>query len=471
MSVRNVGELLAELAHQGERIAEGQSFTLESDRARTMLQRFALDSPDRYVLLAVASLVATKATSVQLELDSDEFTLRAACDWSREPFHGFWSRLVGRKGGARDTDLWLLGLSILTSFGLKSIDWIVESTDASGRWRYALQVRGGEVVRETVEGLLEEEAGSGLLVRAVRRGRWQVGRRYLRRLTGRLLGRQCPQEALLRHRLSPPGTSLLTMNEQPFPGLPPGPIPGLLAIARRGGAPRLRAPVVVEQSSVPQMMAAFTDPGTEGDQLMEEIVGPEGSIAWIWNGLRIGSTPHGLRYRFARVAVWSDQLQPDLSFRSAVETHQRKQFERTAKAAIRELLAAVAERLTREVNPDVPLPPEYGPMRSILICALRQRIQLSRARNRLGAVNRSLIEAPLFWGDGNGFRGRLFSFTELWERAEKGEVIALHDWGAIVWEAHWGSGTLPLYVRSEEADLLCHLFPTHLVEDRRRSQR
>lgn len=73
--------LVGELEGAGEVVAEG-GFTLDRDRAKEKVRDFALEDPNRYVLLLVQAAAAKGASRVGFEIDSDDMRIR----FDGEPF-------------------------------------------------------------------------------------------------------------------------------------------------------------------------------------------------------------------------------------------------------------------------------------------------------------------------------------------------------------------------------------------------
>ncbi len=453
MSSTGLDELLAELAASGTRSQADGTFTLEAGRARSKLQKFALNQPEHYLLLLVAALEAAGTESLNLTVDSDDLILQSSQEWDREPFRDLWSQLLGSTHSKIHGALKLLAVAVLTSFRLQDIDWTIESSDQFGPWRFELVVRKGEVLKENLS-TLQQIVDPGLKIWVKRRSLTQVGRRFLGGMANWILGRTSSDERLLRERLLLPRPDALSLNGKSLGQTLVGAHHRVLGVLRRSLENSVvTAAIEVNSQAKPSLLALLTDPTQPADPTLP---GEPGQVTWIWHGLTMNSTSHGLRYPSVRVLVWSDEIQPDLSFSQIVDNRVRQQLERQAKDAIRDLIGAVAEwclETFQQLNS--PIDESYEPYLCVLRRAISNRIQVVRARNRLASLNRVLIAVPMFWGRDADNNGRLYSFEELWIELEEGRGLApFNSRSAWTEVPAWPQRPLVLYTSAEEYKLL-----------------
>ena len=407
------------LMGEGTAQERGLAFTLESEKARKKLQEFAVAHPEHFQLLALAGLYALGARKFEVTADADDFALRTEILLEREMFEKLWSRAggSGSRHGAR-----LLALSFLTSARLDDVEWRVFSSDGQGPWSYRLPIKGGEVAEAQLGPGEPSEGGSRLAVK--RRSLGLVAKRYLGRLRDRLVQREGADERLLRERLFLTKDSQLSVNGTVF--------------QRSHAALPVNALALMESGPVPPLVECDLQFRSDGSHTVGVILvhptqtdaaalpGERNSILWIWNGLTMDRSSLGEEFSYFRAFVWADELQPDLSLSQLISNKAKQTVERAAKTLARDLLHNYVTHLTQELlaQGDTTDDEPFRERLKVIKKALRDRISLKRARNRLASLNRALIACPILLGSDSLGQVRWWSFEQIWIELEQKRSVA-----------------------------------------------
>ncbi len=442
------------LSSEGTTQAKGLSFTVESEKARKKLQEFALAHPEHFQLLAIAGLYALGSRHFHLTVDADDFRLEAESELPRLPFTNLWSYA---SGGGEAVGYRLLALSLLTSTRLDNIAWSVSSRDEDGSWDYSLSIKSGEpgvsAISKSADGV------TGIRLQARRNSLGHVALRYLGRLKDRMTGQRNSEERLVRERMFLPKDTSLTINKVEI-------LPDLsqdarraLAVLESGQAPTLfDSQTLFKSSSDLTASVVLLEPERAADP---GLPGSPDSMLWIWNGLKMDSTALGAEFAGFRAFVWAAELQPDLSLSQLVSDRAKQTLENKVKSLTRELLEKYVPTLTQEIrqsNADLGAEPFLGRL-EIVKSALRARISLSKARTRLGRLNRILIECPILLGsDETGVR-RWISFEEIWKELEASRPVAVWNVGEISPLPAYPGRPLVLETKQKDIKLLRRLIP------------
>lgn len=405
------------LSGEGTTEARGLSFTLESEKARRKLREFAMAHPEHFQLLALAGLYALGARHFHLTTDADDFILDTDLELERGPFDTLWAEA---SGGTERAGLRLIALSLLTSARLDEVEWTLSSRDSLGPWSYGLKFRRGELAQSGFTPAAHEFPGTRFA--AKRRSLGQVALRYLGRLRDRLSQRESDDERLVRERLFLTGDSTLTFNGVPIQRARKEGTP--LAFLESGAVPHLvECDLVHRRQGKHTAGILLCPPDTDASP---DLPGKANHLVWIWNGLIMDETPLGDEFAYFRAFAWAPQLQPDLSLTQLISNNEKQAMERDIKSLARDLLEVYVGRLAATIR-DNGQSLDQSPYRTrleIVKKALRTRISLTRARQRLAALNRALIACPLLVGsDAEGVR-RWWSFEDIWEELEAQRPVA-----------------------------------------------
>ncbi len=405
------------LSGEGTTEAKGLSFTLESEKARQKLREFAVAHPEHFQLLALAGLYALGARHFELTTDADDFVLCADLELEREPFDRLWAEA---SGGSERAGLRLLALSFLTSARLDEVEWTVNSRDSLGPWSYGLKFRRGEIAQSGLISVAHEFPGARFA--AKRKSLGQVALRYLGRLRDRLSQRESSDERLIRERLFLTGDSTLTFNGAPIQRARKDGTP--LAVLESGAVPHLvDCDLVHRRQSNHTAGILLCLPDTDASS---DLPGKANHLVWIWNGLIMDETTLGEEFSYFRAFAWAPQLQPDLSLTQLISNREKQAMERDIKSLARDLLEVYVGHLAAEIRANRRDLDQswYRTRLQIVKKALRTRISLTRARQRLAALNRALIACPLLVGsDAEGVR-RWWSFEDIWKELEAERPVA-----------------------------------------------
>lgn len=407
------------LMEEGTTQERGLSFTLESEKARKKLQEFAVAHPEHFQLLALAGLYALGARSFEVIADADDFALHTELLLEREMFEKLWSRAggSGNRHGAR-----LLALSFLTSARLDEVEWRILSSDEHGPWSYRLPIKGGEVAQAQLGPGEPGQSGTRLSVK--RRSLGLVAKRYLERLRDRLVQREGADERLLRERLFLTKDSRLSVNGKFFePSHASLPVRAL-AVMESGPVPTLVECDLPFRADRGATIGVILVHPSQVD--VAALPGERNSLLWIWNGLTMDRTSLGEEFSYFRAFVWADELQPDLSLSQLISNDAKQKLERAAKTLARDLLHSYVSKLGQELSGQGDLLDDQ-PFRErlkVVKKALRDRISLKRARNRLASLNRALIACPILLGSDSLGKVRWWTFEEIWMELEEKRSVA-----------------------------------------------
>ncbi|HIB69740.1 MAG TPA: hypothetical protein EYO33_32855 [Phycisphaerales bacterium] len=452
-----VSQFLGELAVEGNKDGETTGFTLSSEKAREKLKKFALEHPENYFLLVLASLHALGARNFSLRVDADDMEIEGDCRLERLGLKDLWSLVIGGHPSPQAAGLRVLALAMLTSVRFKKAVWTIDGKDDSGNYTFTQRIQGGVLADPVLEEA--EIPVESLRISLKRKAVGQVASRFLSQLKNAFFQESLYEEKMLRERLFIGVFESFVFNQKPLDcRLEAG---SALAVLRRGEAPEfLGARFLFEdQGEFPLVAVVYPK-----DSRAEAQVGEPATIHWLWHGLKMGTTDLGLSYKFARVFVVADELQTDLGFSSIAETWKRQAAIRQARDSIRSLLEFLVQEFTSSSLAD---PQHRDPrIEPILLETLAERIDVRRSRKRLASFNRSLIHCPLFWRSDPDGVDRRATLDELWERAEKGEPIYCFkdemDWVAV---PAWPDRPPVYRTGAEEYRILTKLFNNNLFRE------
>ena len=452
-----VSEFLGELAVEGNKEGETTAFTLSSEKAREKLQKFALEHPENYFLLVLASLHALGAHHFSLRVDADDMELEGDCRIERDGLKDLWSHVVGGHPSPHAAGLRVLALAMLTSVRFKKAVWTIDGQDDSGAYTFTQSIQRGVLADPILEEA--EIPVESFRVSLKRKAMGQVASRFFSQLKKSLLSQSLYEERMLRDRLFIGVFESFVFNQKPLDcRLDVG---SALAVLCRGEAPEFLGARFQFEDTGEFPMVAVVYPK---ESRPEAQLGESATIHWLWHGLKMGTTELGLSYKFARVFVVADELQTDLGFSSIAETWKRQAAIRQARDSIRSLLEFLVQEFTSSILAD---PEHRDPqIEPILLEAIAERIDIRRSRKRLASFNRSLIHCPLFWRSDPDGVSRRATLDELWERAEKGEPIYCFrdemDWVEV---PAWPDRPPVFRTGAEEYRVLTKLFNKNLFRE------
>lgn len=409
-----ISDFLQELQKDGALSETAAGFTLQADRAREKLKKFALAHPESYFLLIVGALFTLGGRQFQLRVDSDDLVLESDAGLARSLTGDLWSRLASSSKDPQDQAMRLLAMSILTSSRFEAVDWELIAEDSEGGFSYSQAIRDGEILDPKL--LSAELERPGVTVKVKRRKLGQVARRFISYLKSRLFESEMLEKEVLLERVFLGAFTSFSFNDTPLDCVTRESVLATWAGGR--SADFLKADHRYEASSDVPLVAVITELSS-----VAELPGAPRKIAWLWHGLKMGESELNLPYEFCRAFVFADHLSPDLGLTAIPDSWDKNRSERAARNAVRDALHALTLEYLAHQKSDQEASWDLRVER-ILLRVLADRIQVNKAPNRLAKFNRDLVACPLFWGSDADGKEKRFTFAELWERFRSGLAMA-----------------------------------------------